>query len=233
MESHLPDAGPGEIDAKDGGPRPQALRAWFLGQLTALVLLSGLGWILARLVWLPFYFGLFFFLIAGLLVGAVAFRVARPSRPLGRTRILVGVVAVSVIAWSATLILEFRHVAATIGDPPAFASARNAAAESNGPVKAIKAEATERFLAVLSAEYPPGGPIGYVRWAVCSGEMKLTVSGCQDQVSISQRGYAWPCRALATIVLMAAGLWSNLESLRSADPVSVFLVPGEEAEETD
>ncbi|MCZ6816583.1 MAG: hypothetical protein O7F76_07750 [Planctomycetota bacterium] len=231
MDNQTPSDGPDDAQASAGVPT--GLNAWYWGLLTAVVLLSALGWLLARLVWLPFYFGLFFFLIAGLLVGAVSFRVARPARPLRRNRILVGVIAVSVVACFATLVHEYRHVAATIGDPPTFPAARNAAARKNQPIHAIKAKATEQFRAALANDYPPGGPIGYARWAISSGQMLLSVEGCEDEVSISQSGYAWPIRGLAMIVLMAAGLWCNMESLRSQNPVSVFLVPGEEAEEEE
>lgn len=231
VDTHTTEAGLGDAQATAGVP--PMLGPWYWGLLTAVVLLSGLGWLLARLVWLPFYFGLFFFLIAGLLVGAVSFRVARPARPLGRGRILAGVIAVSIAACCPTLVHEYRHVAATIGNPPSFLEARNAAARKNEPVEAVKAMASEQFRAALSAQYPPGGPIGYARWAMSSGKMELTVAGCDDEVSISQRGVAWPIRGLAMIILMSAGLWSNMESLRSKDPVSVFLVPGEEAEDED
>lgn len=212
---------------------PLRRQAWHRGILVGIVLTSALGWILARVVWLWFYFGLFFFLIAGLLVGAVAFRVARAARPLGARRILAGAALISIAAWVITVFWEYHHVATTIGVIPKYAEARNAAIRAGRPVAEIDAEATDSFKLGLRRNYPPGGPIGYVRWAVTSGEMDLAVRGYHEKVSISQRGYAWPLRSLISVILLAAGLWSNLESLRSPEPVSNLLVPGEEAPEDE
>lgn len=218
-------------------PNAEQLRAWYAGLIIGAVLLSALGWILARVVWLWFYFGLFFFLVAGLLVGAVAFRVARPSRPLTKRRILIGTLTISIIAWMVTVFWEYDHVARDIGDLPKFAKAHEAADEKARSATLVGettvhddvgSKARTAFIDSLRQDYWPGGTIGYIRWAVSSGEMTLTVDECVDEVSIDQRGWAWPIRSLIGIVLLAAGLWSNLESLRSAGPVSNFLVPGEE-----
>ncbi len=214
--------------------------AWRRGLTAGIVLLSALGWILARVVWLWAYFGLFFFLIAGLLVGAVSFRIARSARPMSRRAILWGVALISVVAWTVTVVWEYRFISATIAGPEQFTDARKAAIarKTRGPAgeqssdhRTVDSIVAERFRAKLHDDYWPGGLIGYVAWATGSGQMELVIDGVSERVSITQRGLAWPVRSLVAIILLAAGLWSNLESLRSPSAVSNFLVPGEEAED--
>lgn len=210
---------------------PERTRRWLLARLVSLGLLVAFGFLLARLIWLPFYFGLFFFLVAGLLAGALSFRIARAARPISRSRILRGIAWLAVLAMIVTLCWEYQHVRATIGAPPKFHEARNAAVKAGRPPGYIKDLASDEFRKGLRKAYPPGGPIGYVRWAASSGEMELAVDGTKDVGAIDQRGAAWVVRTVAALLLMAAGLYASFESLRSPLPVSNILPAGEEYEE--
>ncbi len=206
---------------------------WLLALVLAGLMLGMLDWLLARLIWLPYYFGLFFFLIAGLLVGAVSFRVARAARPIPRAQIITGVVVIALASSLVTVVWEYRFMAATAGGERKFPDARNAATDAGRRSTEVEARATREFVNALRSEYPPGGWTGYVRWAIAGGRMELTVDGCRDTVSIEHHGLAWPIRSLAGMLLLGIGLWMSFESLRSPRPVSVILAPGEEAEEED
>jgi hypothetical protein len=198
------------------------------------LLLIATGFLLARLIWLPFYFGLFFFLVAGLLAGALSYRIARQARPVTRGRIIRGVFLVAVGATLVTLIWEYEHVAKTISEQSGqakFAEALRAAVKAGRPPAEIRNAATAEFRSALQKTYPPGGVVGYIRWAFSAGEMSLEVQGCKDTVAIGHRGYAWMLRTVIGMILLAAGLWASFESLRSARPVSNILAPGEEYEE--
>ncbi|MBN1346868.1 MAG: hypothetical protein JXQ73_29520 [Phycisphaerae bacterium] len=212
---------------------PQKRPRWWLAALLAFLMLAVLDWLLARLVWLPLYFGLFFFLIAGLLVGAVSFRIARVARPVPKHRIVTGILLLALASSLVTVIWEYRNVADTAGGDRKFPDARNSAIAAGRPTAEVEAEATRLFKDALHANYPPGGPIGYIRWATTSGEMALTVRGCSDTVSIDHGGIAWPVRSAAAMVLLAVGLWLSFESLRSPVPVSNVFAQGEEAEEEE
>src|ERR1043166_751699 len=72
-----------------------AITAWLFAQIFVLGSLAILGWLLARLVWLYYFFGLFFFLVAGLLVGAIGFRIARSARPMAKSRLLRGIISIA------------------------------------------------------------------------------------------------------------------------------------------
>jgi hypothetical protein len=215
----------------EASEEPGRARRWLVARLLSLGLLAVLGFLLARLIWLPFYFGLFFFLVAGLLAGALSFRIARAARPIPRLRILRGIAWLAAVAMAITLCWEYQHVAGTIGDPPKFQEARNAAVKAGRPAACIRDIASEEFRKALRKTYPPGGPIGYVRWAVSSGEMEISVEGTKDVGAVDQRGTAWLVRTVIGLLLMAAGLYASFESLRSPYPISNILPPGEEYEE--
>jgi len=212
---------------------PQQRKTWWAALAMAFGLLIGLDWLLARLLWLPFYFGLFFFLVAGLIVGGISFRVARGARTLSKGRILSGIIVVSCLSSLVTTYWEYRFIAATAGEPPKFAAARNAAMRQGRSSKDIRRQAAAAFRRQLAERFPPGGVVGYVRWAQATGKMEIKVQGFTETVSIQQHGLVWPMRTLAALLLMAAGLWLSYEPLRSSRPISNVLAPGEAYEEID
>ncbi len=212
---------------------PQRRWAWWAALGIALLLLALLDWLLARLLWLPMYFGLFFFLVAGLLVGGIAFRFARSARPLTRARIVAGVLPITLVSTCFTVLLEYRHIAAITGAPPAFGAAWAAKSKDGDAVGDIRTEATRAFRDYLAEEFPPGGVIGYARWATDSGKMDIRAFEYAETVTIAHQSYAWPIRTLAAFVLLALGLWLSFESLRSESPVSNIIAEGEEYEEIE
>jgi hypothetical protein len=210
---------------------PWQKKAWRLALFASMALLGLLGWLLARLLWLPLYFGLFFFLVAGLLVGAIAFRLARSARPIQRRRLLGGTLIVAIVTTLITIGWEYHHVADTAGIYPKFAPVYDAVARKGKDVDVVGVEATSAFKRELAAHYPPGGVLGYVKWAFDSGELQVDVFGHTEKISIEHRGYAWPIRTLAACLLVMGGLWLSFESLRSPSPVSNILPKGEEYED--
>ncbi len=213
---------------------PQRRKTWWSAQALAFGLLVGLDWLLARLLWLPFFFGIFFFLVAGLIVGAASFRVARGARPLTRGHIVRGVLLLASLSSLVTICWEYRFIVAGAGAPPKFTDARNAALrEGRSPVEVLR-RAAESFRDGLADQFPPGGVVGYVRWAIASGKMKTKVGDSTETVSIDDHGgLVWPIRTLAALLLMAIGLWLSWEPLRSPRPISNVLAPGEAYEELD
>jgi xanthosine utilization system XapX-like protein len=231
MPDELPPT-PESPEPTAGWSREQAGRLR-LGLIVALVALLPLSWLLARLIWLPFYFGLFFFLVAGLLVGAVAFRVARAARPAPGRMVIRGAILVSILVAASSVCWEHRHIASNAGTGGKFPNARNAAVAAGRSPREVAARATEAFNAQLDAQYAPGGTIGYVRWAALGGPIVLTVNGDDEKIVNDHQGIAWIVRTLFAVALMTAGLWSSLESLRCPAPVSNILAPGADYEDAE
>ena len=217
-------AAPGPIRPTSHG------RLWF-GFAVAQAMLICLCPLLARLIWLPFYFGLFFFLVGGLLVGAATFRLARPIRPIGRRPLVGGALAVGILSFVIATAFEYRHFANTVADPPRFATARNAVVRAGGSLRELEDRAADAFDREITTHYSGVGPLAYALWTIGSGKMTLVVDGQSETVSTDHAGWTWLVRALAEILLLAGGLWSSIESLRSPTPVSNLIAPGEEYEE--
>ncbi len=108
-----------------------------------------------------------------------------------------------------------------------------AKSKDNDAVGDIRAEATRAFRGYLADEFPPGGVVGYARWAVDSGKMEINAFEYTENVTIAHQGIRWPLRTLAAFVLLALGLWLSFESLRSESPVSNIIAEGEEYEEIE
>jgi hypothetical protein len=203
-------------------------RSWRSARIVSFLCLVPLGWLLVALIWLPLYMGLFFFLVAGLLVGAVSFRLARPARPMARRRILRGAGVVAVACAVVNLAWEYDQFARAVGKPPRYAEARNAAVTAGDKASSIDSKANVAFRAALSERFAPGGPIGYVRWAVSGADLPLSVDGQTETIVMPHGGFRWPIRTLAALLLLAVGLYLSYEALASAEPVSNILPPGAE-----
>lgn len=234
----IPGMAPPDSSVGASGPAaawtPQHRKSWWTALALAFGLLVGLDWVLARLLWLPYFFGTFFFLIAGLMVGAVSFRVARGARPLTRGRIVRGVLLLASLSSFVTICWEYRFIAAGAGAPPKFTDARNAALREGRSATEVLRQAADAFRDGLAVHFAPGGVVGYVRWAIASGEMRIKVADSTETVSIDDhRGFVWPIRTIVALLLLATGLWLSYEPLRSHQPISNVLAPGEAYEEID
>lgn len=212
---------------------PERLSAWRCASVVASALLVLLAWLLARLIWLPFLFGLFFFLVAGLLVGSVAFRFARAARPVPGAVVVRTAVWIAIVTLTASTCFEYLHFAQTFSDPPRFAEARNAVQAEGSSLAELHQRLSDTFRAALKAQYPPGGVLGYIRWTVAAVDLPIEIEGHVEQIRSEHAGLLWLIRTLMATVLVAAGLWSSLESLRSATPVRNILLPGEPYEEDE
>ncbi len=204
-----------------------------MGLGACFVVLGGLTYILARVVFLPYYMGLFFYQVAGLIAGSAGFRIARPERPIRRSRLVTGALLVAIAAWCVSIVFEYHDRVDGIAREGEFYAAKLKALEQGGSAADVMERVRQGVRDHLSTEHSPGGVIGYVRWVVQTGELTLTVDGVTDTVRIAQRKKAWVIRSLASIALMTTGLYMAFLALVSPTPVTNLLVPGEEAEDDE
>ena len=182
---------------------------------------------------LPFLLGLFFYLIAGMIAGALAFRRARHARPVRGRTILFGCVFVALWATVCINFYEHEYIIQTIGAEPRFAEARNEAMSEGRPSQEVTSQAGDAFRARLRRDFSPGGMIGYDRWMMAGGKMNLSVGSFTEPVSVQHGGLLWPIRTAIGAMLIAIGLWFSFEALRRPTPVSNILQPGEPFESLD
>jgi len=170
------------------------------------------GWLLAYLVAIP-ALGLFFFMLIGLLIGAVMYRLGRAATPVPRGRLWALGLAVSLLVWVTVLAAEYRwlpHDAAKVVVRNSLLPDANAAR-----VAEFEAEVRSKVHEQLRAAYPPGGFLGYLRMSATSRTLKLDRPGGQDPYVFRMPGKAviWHLRVIFTLVLLAFSILSQVLGL--------------------
>lgn len=192
---------------------------WWLSVGVGAVILVPLSWLLSNAALLPFLLGVFFYVLFGLVVGAIMHRVAASGRPYPRGAVLVGTTIVVLVGSSASIVFESRDV------PRKMA---NQAAETtfyigDQTAEAFRSSVQADMLRVLREDYEPGGVIGYVRWVLTSGEFAADqITGISRTQRATQSGILWGVRVVASIALLGLGIGSQTFLLRlTADPAVI------------
>lgn len=192
---------------------------WVLCILAGCFLGAALSTLLAFAGMLIFYLGIYFFLLFGLLIGASLFRLAGPLRPLKRSAVLAGVLAVSAVTFGASLYLEYAWLLYDNVARRAVLEFRRLPPDTR-PTD-IRARAREAMRQHLRQAYPPGGFIGYCRWAATSARASLTLFPDRPpfEYRLSQSPVGWSIRVPLTALLLALGIgWQTWPLTRSPGP---------------
>ena len=186
-------------------------RWWTVVVLTSLLSMP-FGWLLSYAAQLPFYLGLFFFVLFGLVIGAAACRMAASRGPFSRGAVLVGTTIIIASCWLTSIVTE------CLDFPDSMAVKAVAAASTLGDrdLAAYKQSVAETARGVIQSKH--SGPIlGYVRWVVTDGEMKAnTIAGVRKALRPVHRRQGWVIRVLVSIALLSFGIATQTWPLRSA-----------------
>lgn len=196
-------------------PRPvsKSNLRWWVGCIAGAVVSLPFAWLLSYAAMLPFFLGLFFFVLFGLIIGAVIHRVAAPNRPYATQPVLIGTVIVVMFGWSFSLIKEARDFpmgrAHYVADKTGYLGGRT--------VEEFQEAVATQLRQYLREHYPPGGAIGYMHWALTSGEIpKGSLADVRMKLGQPQRRYAWAIRVVLSLGLLAFGIGSQTWALRLA-----------------
>lgn len=201
---------------------PQA-DAWVETQLSARWMiavgagcLAGLpiGWLLAFGALLPFYLGLFFFVLLGLVLGAIVFRIGQVDRPLPRRRIVIGTGCVLAVTWLASLTTEARVFPGQVAQ---MAVEQYPKLPEGTTLASFRATSTAGIVNHLQENYAPGGLIGYARWAITSSRLDPPVGQLRKPFVASQGRFGWSLRVLLSALLLGYGIYSQLSALTRPD----------------
>lgn len=205
------------VPPKPGG----AIRALIAGLIVAVAL--GLTLLTAALS-LMFMLGLFFYMLFGLLVGAVMFRFGARSRPMPRGRVVAITAVVALAAWSTSLAKEAHDF------PDDFANKIMSDAKSgrvrlyippeNG-VAQVHNELHDFIVHHLAEVYPPGGMLGYFRYAAAGATIELDIPSQLRTLTIKPRvaPWVWWTRGLLALPLFFLTTYSVTAGLcRQATP---------------
>lgn len=163
------------------------------------------GVLLAYVAFIFALLGLFFYVLFGLILGAIVFRVAgRPGRvPRGAARL--GVAVVVAITWGTSLYWEYHASPAELADQAVHTV--HALPKNFSSRAAYEAYVMERARALLAEQYPPGGWIGYMWWMAASGRMpRGTIEGVETTIGPDQRRYLWMIRIGLSLILLTFGV---------------------------
>lgn len=159
-----------------------------------------LSYLLCHGATLPGMLGLFFFILFGLVIGAAMFRVWAPLRPLTSATIGTGIALVVLVAWGGSLVWEGIVFPSDVAKE-AVKQVVKIQGKTGGDVRAGAAGAVREYLA---QHYPPGGVIGYWRWAMAEKAIEIPIMGARNPKPIPYSGNGW--MFIARVVLCGVGL---------------------------
>jgi len=203
----------------DKNPVAMASRSgWFIGSLVAgCVLGLPAGWLLAYLGMLPMLLGLFFYLLFGLLIGAVMVRVGRRAAPVAKTGLWLIAVFVAVLVWTTSLVTEYWEFPRSTNDQVRKTFVRSF---TKSELEHLREQTHHYVLSELQSHYRPGGFLGYLRWAATQGTMECprVFEDSTENIQLPQRRVAWLIRVLLGLIfLVGTVVVQTLELTRAQD----------------
>lgn len=190
---------------------PSGSGRWWAAVVVGLLVSLPLAWLLSYGALLPFFLGVFFFALFGIIIGAAIFRVASPGRPYGTAPVVVGTTLVVLAAWSLSMVKESRDF------PNDFAKDAVRRVRDIGGRTAVdfKTYVEDSVRRLVREQYPPGGTLGYMRWSMMSSVLeKGAIEGVPIELRRNQSRWAWTVRVVLSIGLLAFGVASQTFLLR-------------------
>ncbi len=180
--------------------RGRARVAW--GVVLAILLTIPCGYLLSYAAFLVALLGLFYAILFGLIFGAAMYRVWAPLRPLAPRTIRLGVALVVLAAWGGSLVWEGLTFPSDVAkEAIEQVEAIKLPDQTAADVYAAAAQAAREFLA---QRYPPGGVIGYWRWAMAEKSIEIPITGVEHPRPIIYNSNGW--MFLARVVLCGVAL---------------------------
>ena len=205
-----PDAGGGDATGRFGSAR------WWVAVVVGTIASLPFAWILSYAAALPYFIGLFFFALFGLVIGAVAHRVAGPARPFRAWMLIVGTACIVLTAWTWTMVKEAK-------DFPMEMVKQAEATHDIGDrtIAQFRAEVASDVRGFLRERYPPGGTMGDDRWVLTKGQIQRgEIEAVDRTLRVGQSGFWWAFRVVLSAALLAFGVGSQTLALRLArDPI--------------
>jgi hypothetical protein len=183
----------------------------FVAVVMGLAASTPLAWLLSHAVLLPFFLGLFFYALFGLVIGAIMHRVAAPRRPYSKLPVLVGTTLVVLFGWSLSILQEAEDSPAKLAE----IVSRRTRNIGDRTVKEFRSDVAGQIRDFIAQEYPPGGALGFVRWAASGGEIaRGSIQDSRIPLELPHQGILWLIRVVLAVGLLAFGVGSQTFLLR-------------------
>ena len=138
-----------------------------------------LAYLLSIASFLPALLGVFFYILFGLIVSAGLYRVWSPLQPMSRNTVRWGVTVVVLAGWGGSLVWE----GVTFPKDVAKKAIEQVVKVEGKTGADVRADAIRDTNAYLAEHYPPGGVIGYWRWALVEDEIDIPITGVKAEDS--------------------------------------------------
>lgn len=208
--------------------KPSCPECIWLSLIGGCLLGLPIGWLLASLAVLPMFLGLFFFLILGLFIGAAMFRLGKAAAPVPKSiLIIIGSIA-ALTVWGTALVVEYRNLPQDAAQTVRDSFKKHSFAPQDK--LRLQNETRDYVLAKLKKDYPPGGFIGYLRWAATKGtiECPRIFSNDTETHTLHQRGPMWIIRVLLSLLLLGFTIFAQFLGLAQSAPSASGTAPSEQ-----
>jgi hypothetical protein len=182
--------------------------------LAGLVVGVPSGWLLAYLAALPFFLGLFFFVLMGLIVGAVVFRVgSKAPVPSAQAVWAMGLTVSAALVFS-SLWAEYRAMPRSVEKKVRESYYESFTAEKRAE---LGAGVRDYVSNELRTSYPPGGFLGYLRWAATNGTFTCPriLKPATVKYQLLHRRMVWVARVSLSCLLAGWAIMSQVLALRA------------------
>ncbi len=184
---------------------------WIIAVVVGTAVAWPLAWLLSHAALLPFFLGLFFFALFGLLIGAIMHRVASPARPYARGKLLLGTTWIVLFVWGFSIHREAHDMPGKLAESASGRTRDIGDRPTADYVREIKGNIHEAW----RAKYGSAGLVGYTRWILAGGEFKSgEIKGVQIDLRAGVSGTWWLIRVGLSVGLLAFGVSSQTLALR-------------------
>lgn len=174
-------------------PPPQpggAIRSLIMGIIAAVALgMTLLTWALS----LMFMLGLFFFMLFGLLIGAIMFRGGSRSRPMPRKQVVTITAIVVTVGWLTTLAKECADFQDDFVET--VMSKRGVAGKRlyipNDGYHQVESEVRGFISNYLHRDYPLGSWVAYLQYAASGRSIRMDIPSQISAIDVPPRAAAW------------------------------------------
>ncbi len=200
---------------ENGGSSGCMWKSTIAGLLVAILL----SWtLLSVALSLPFFLGLFFFMLFGLIIGAVMFRFANPHRPVAKSGIVLSTAVVSLICWAVALYGE------CVEFPEDFADRAIKSSKIWIPDNAyheVREQLNVFIVDYLKTKYPPGGVLGYLKMTAVGDPIEIDIPNQPKVVTLPPRATAasWWIRVVLSLVLLYVAVYAVTCDLAQSEEV--------------